>query len=64
MTAPSWVCARPPKRGDVEAALAALKEHCEPQTVEAMERLIMAKIVEQRAVEQHDGHTAITPKPC
>jgi hypothetical protein len=41
MTAPSWVCARPPKRGDVEAALAALKGSAvldrDTQTVEAME---------------------------
>jgi hypothetical protein len=51
--------------GDVEAALAALKGSAvfgrEPQTVEAMERLVTAKIAEQRAVELDEGHTVNTP---
>jgi hypothetical protein len=59
--------AGPEPLGDVEAALAALKGSVvfdrEPQTVEAMERLMTAKIAELR-VELDDGGTVMLRLRC
>jgi hypothetical protein len=49
--------------GDVEAALAELKGSAvfdrEPQTVEAVDRLVEARIAQRRAVELDEGRTVI-----